>query len=172
MKQETDRSENQRLVQSCFFPSASSINANPILLQFDSLVDKHTYTHMHVNTCVCMCLCFNMHSKHSPLPALAFCHSDRQSVLMKAPLIHKPALSTFDARQLSEGKKRGEEGERKDRRGRLLSFSFFFLHYLKSSLENEPAKFRFVNPWLVFVVTHMIKDHALSCPNLWLSLTQ
>lgn len=38
-------------------------------------------------------------------PALALCHSDRQSVLMKAPLIHKPALSTFDARQLSEGKR-------------------------------------------------------------------
>lgn len=39
-------------------------------------------------------------------------------------------------------------------------------------MKTNQQKFRFVNPWLVFVVTHMIKDHALSCPILWLSLTQ
>lgn len=63
---------------------------------------------------------------------------------MKARLIHKPSLSTFDARQLSEGKRQP-----------VLSF-FFDISFLwiVSFLENElhllSAKFKFDNiPWLV-----------------------
>ncbi len=87
-------------------------------------------------------MCFKA---YSPLKILAFCHSDRQSLLVNAVLIHKPALSTFDARERRAGKM--GKGERKDGRDVLpVSFDIYFLciaSFYENKLHFLTATFKF-----------------------------
>lgn len=100
---------------------------------------------------------------------MAFCYSDRQSVLMKALLIHKPVLSIFDARQLLNGgedRKRGEE-----RQGRQPPFPFplirAFSEVLLSMKVNQlNSNLMLLSLWLsdyeLQIHTHGCVGHLLS----------
>lgn len=114
---------------------------------------KDTVTHI-------LCVLFFKHAfltqAYSSLSAVALCHSDRQSVLMKAPLIHKPSMSMFDASQLSEGK----------RQPALPISSDISFHWIISFLENElhllSAKFKFGNI-LSLVMSPGLQTETYSC---------